>query len=121
MKKTAVESVFTKDQQEVLDAIDGIKRLPKPGPSRHGNLKQYKRHDKAIDQLKKLGLIEKGPDSVLRRTANTGEIASPLFTNSELGIVDYALGQYMTGFAGDATMWNRISELRRKLTVQLSK
>lgn len=47
---------FTKSETEVLDSINGVKRIAK----------RLKRHDKAVETLKAKGVIEKGPDNILR-------------------------------------------------------
>lgn len=57
---------LSKSEQEVLEAIKGKMKLPTLGRT----LKRHKRHDNAIASLKQKGLIEKGPDDVLRLKEN---------------------------------------------------
>lgn len=53
---------LTKSMQQVLDSIDGTVRISKT----------TKRHYAAIAELKRLGIIEKGVDDILRRVKNFG-------------------------------------------------
>lgn len=53
---------FTKSQQQVLDAIDGVARIAKT----------MKRHSNAVEELKRRGIIAKGADNILRRVKKFG-------------------------------------------------
>lgn len=116
---TSVNGVYTKAQQDILDVIDGkVKRLSKPKNVRGDRPAQYKRHSRAIDELKALNIIEKGPDNILRRVIQASP-AVTAFTRDELSALAHSTYAYADSHYRFEPVFNSYMSLYRKIKLML--